>query len=79
MNDILLAEVSGCRVQHDVWPAEPVLLPVKAALNHPPQDPRPFRLELLLELSIGVGGLAGERHDIEPAPCGVVHRSIVTS
>mgnify|MGYP001292083093 CR=1 FL=1 len=50
--EVLLVEVVlRCR-SHDFWPGEPVCLPVETAIDHPLQDLRPFRFQLLLELTI---------------------------
>ena len=74
---VLRVEVGGGGGGDDLGRREPALLPIDAAVEHPLQDARPFRLELVAELDVALLLRDGdrERNQVEAAADGLVHRA----
>ena len=67
---ILGLEVVAGGSAHALRGTQTVRLPFETPLNHPPQDPGPFRSQFLGELQVDDSGLPRERHHLEaPLHC----------
>src|SRR5689334_5914793 len=72
-DDVLLGEVLGRSINHHLRMSQSVSLPGKAAVDHPPQDARPFFSELFRQIPIRTFRLVQKRNHMEASPCSVVH------
>ena len=63
-------KVRGRRLGDRLRRVQPALLPFAAALDHPPEYSRPFRLQLLGKPLVALLGRDGDRegHKVQPAP-----------